>query len=354
MSQLPDEENRTFESQRGGFEGKKKSAVPGAKAFMLLLLILPMIFLVTLFLKHHSAQQAKDSQKEGSRQQVSSLPNVVFHQQPIAEPSPPAPAPEVVVAPAPSNNGELEAAVQRRLSSPLSDQNQDSERNSGIPDTSVPTTTPLGNQLDRLLTPMKMAAATAGIIKNRSLKILRGTFIPCGLTNELNTTVNGMLACRVSRDVYSADGLVKLIDKGAIIDGQVNAALKDGQKRVFVVWERIVSNDGVTIDLNSPATNQVGGAGVPGQVDTLFWQRFKSAILISMLDDAMTALVNTTQRGNVANYGTSSGGSNEIVSAVLPATIDIPPILYAHQGSAVGVYVARDLDFSRVYALAER
>ena len=163
-----------------------------------------------------------------------------------------------------------------------------------------------------------------------------------------------MISCRVTLDVYSSDGLVRLIDKGAMLDGQVNTALKDGQKRVFVVWQRLVSNDGVQVELNSPGTNQVGGAGIPGQVDTLFWQRFKSAILISLLDDAMTALVNTTQRGNVANFGNTTGSSNEIVSAVLPATIDIPPILETHQGAAVGVYVARDLDFSKVFALSGR
>lgn len=354
MTQQPDQEKSLFEAQRGGFKGKAKSAMPGAKAFMLLLLILPLVFLVTLLLKHHAATDKAETEESNNHQQVSSLPSVEFTPQPVDEPPPPAPQPEVVVTALPQTNNDLVAAVQRRLSSPLSNTDQETDKGSPLTENTPPATTPLGNQLDRLLTPAKMGSASAGMSKNRSLKILRGTFIPCGLINELNTTVNGMLACRVSRDVYSADGLVKLIDKGAVIDGQVNTALKDGQKRVFVVWERIVSNDGVTIDLNSPATNPLGGSGIPGQVDTLFWQRFKSAILISLLDDAMTALVNTTQRGNVANYGTSSGGSNEIVSAVLPATIDIPPILSAHQGSAVGVYVARDLDFSHVYALADR
>lgn len=113
-------------------------------------------------------------------------------------------------------------------------------------------------------------------------------------------------------------------------DGQVNTALKDGRKRVFVVWQRLVRNDGIQVELNSSATNQVGGAGIPEQVDTLFWQRFKSAISILLLDDALTALVNTTQRGNGANYGSTGGSSNEIVNAVLPARIDIPPSLEAH------------------------
>jgi type IV secretion system protein VirB10 len=39
---------------------------------------------------------------------------------------------------------------------------------------------------------------------------------------------------------------------------------------------------------------------------------------------------------------------------VLEATINIPPLLYQNQGSVVGVYVARDVDFSKVYALEPR
>jgi type IV secretion system protein VirB10 len=32
--------------------------------------------------------------------------------------------------------------------------------------------------------------------------------------------------------------LVKLIDKGAFVTGQMNGGLKNGQARVFVLWEQ--------------------------------------------------------------------------------------------------------------------
>ena len=45
---------------------------------------------------------------------------------------------------------------------------------------------------------------------------------------------------------------------------------------------------------------------------------------------------------------------SKLAEKVLEATINIPPLLYQNQGSVVGVYVARDVDFSKVYALEPR
>lgn len=63
-------------------------------------------------------------------------------------------------------------------------------------------------------------------MQNMSMTIAKGTMIPCGTSTELDTTVPGMVSCRVTRDVYSLDGLVKLIDKGAFVTGQMNGGLK--------------------------------------------------------------------------------------------------------------------------------
>jgi type IV secretion system protein VirB10 len=47
---------------------------------------------------------------------------------------------------------------------------------------------------------------------------------------------------------------------------------------------------------------------------------------------------------------TTEQGS-KLAEEILKSTVNIPPQLYQNQGSVVGVYVARDVDFSKVYQL---
>ncbi|WP_282446429.1 TrbI/VirB10 family protein [Escherichia coli] len=39
----------------------------------------------------------------------------------------------------------------------------------------------------------------------------------------------------------------------------------------------------------APWTNSLGSSGVPGQVDSHFWDRFEGAVFISVLSDALQA-----------------------------------------------------------------
>lgn len=70
------------------------------------------------------------------------------------------------------------------------------------------------------------------------------------------------MKCTVSRDVYSADGTVKLIDKGAVVTGEQNSGIQNGQNRVFVLWSRLRNPDQTIVNLDSSGTNALGSAGV--------------------------------------------------------------------------------------------
>ncbi len=207
--------------------------------------------------------------------------------------------------------------------------------------------------LAKELTPARLKGSRAGVMQNMSMTIAKGTMIPCGTSTELDTTVPGMVSCRVTRDVYSLDGLVKLIDKGAFVTGQMNGGLKNGQARVFVLWERVVNPDGTFVNLDSAGTNSLGSSGVPGQVDSHFWDRFEGAVFISVLSDALQAGVAAAQNGNNIQFSNTQNNSQELASEALRATINIPPTLYDQQGDAISIYVVRDLDFSDIYSLAD-
>ena len=201
------------------------------------------------------------------------------------------------------------------------------------------------------------ARVQASMLENPSLTVPQGTSIVCGTTSELDTTVPGMVTCQVSHDVYSADGNVRLIDKGAQVTGLVDSGIQHGEARVFVAWHRLRNPDHVTIQLDSPGASALGGAGVPGQVDTKFWDRFGNALVVSVLGDASEALMShladdvSRNAQTTVNLDNTSDTVESLAQEALRANLDIPPTLYTPHGTPVVIHVAHDLDFSDVYSL---
>jgi type IV secretion system protein VirB10 len=187
--------------------------------------------------------------------------------------------------------------------------------------------------------------------------IAMGTPIPCVLETAMASDQPGYVSCVVTRDILSDNGRVVLLDRGTQVVGEYRGGLKRGQKRMFVLWTRAKTPTGVIVALASPGTDALGRAGFDGAIDTHFWERFGSAILLSVVDDGMRLLTTELQRGNGSSQtnvfvpsGTLQGGKDAAAIAV-QESINIPPTLTKNQGESVNIFVARDLDFSSVYGL---
>ena len=102
--------------------------------------------------------------------------------------------------------------------------------------------------------------------------------------------------------------------------------------------------------LASPATDALGRAGVDGYVDTHWWERFESTLLLSIVGDATSYASSQLQDSGVDAQNTTSAGQQAAAIAV-EQSINIPPTLNKHQGELVSIFVARDLDFSGIYRL---
>lgn len=205
--------------------------------------------------------------------------------------------------------------------------------------------------LDGLLSGTSTPTRRASMLGDRNYILAKGAFINCALQTRLDSTVPGMTACRVTRNVYSDNGRVLLIERGSLVTGEYQSNMKQGMERIYVLWTRVKTPHGVVVDLDSPAADNLGGAGLPGYVNNHFWKRFGGAMLLSIIDDAAQYFSQRRNNGTSQTIQTdnTSDAMTEMAGVALQNTIDIPPTLYKNQGEEVGIYIARDLDFSGVY-----
>lgn len=211
------------------------------------------------------------------------------------------------------------------------------------------------------------AASNIGDRSARAKKIERidalvpeGTLIPGILETAIVSDLPGQIRAIVSDDVYSFDGRRVLIPTGTRLIGEYQSEITQGQTRIFVIWTRMLRDDGVSVRLNSIGADSLGRSGLTGRVDNKFRERFGAAILLSVVGGAASYL---TGYGSEA----ATGGSNEadraeeiarttiaqtfsdMANQVLGDSLKIPPTISVSQGERIFVFVRQDLDFSAMY-----
>lgn len=205
------------------------------------------------------------------------------------------------------------------------------------------------------LQPVRLAGARAGVLPDRDMMLTQGSMIDCQLETKIISTVPGMTTCYTTRDIYSTNGRVVLLDSGSKVVGQYQGGMTQGAARIFVLWTRVETPNGVIINLDSPGAGPLGEGGLGGYVDTHFWERFGGAIMLSMIGDVGDFISNKAsgssgQQDRITFDNTSDAGQ-DMASTALENTINIPPTLYKNQGERLQIFVARDLDFRGVYSL---
>ncbi|MDQ3144740.1 MAG: type VI secretion protein [Pseudomonadota bacterium] len=174
----------------------------------------------------------------------------------------------------------------------------------------------------------------------------QGAIIGAVMETALNSDLPGFARAMTQRDVYSFDGSAVLIPAGSRVIGQYKSGVAQGASRIFILWTRLIRPDGVSIELASPATDDLGRGGLGGKVNRHFLRRYGGAILTSVLSAGLTAATARAQGGSTVIVG-GSGQANSLASQAASGD-DIPPTITTRQGAPVRIFVARDLDFSGV------
>ncbi|MBJ7262856.1 MAG: type IV secretion system protein VirB10 [Burkholderiaceae bacterium] len=345
--------------------GSARPAAPGAKTFFLLILFMVMMLSSVVVWRWLGTFEKPDLQTQSdlTARIESILPGLRFKENPPAPASPAPPEPQTSTSSAltPTTGKQKEQdgdaviedpVTQRRLVSGLqaakTEGGQTQQHENPKPKNREADSGPMSERLK----PMKLNAALAGTLENRDMLITQGAMIDCVQDTRLVSAQAGMITCYAPHDVRSTSGRVVLVDAGTKFIGYQQGVLSQGQPRIGVVWSRLETPKGVVIHLDSPGTGALGEAGLDGHIDTHFGERFGGAILVSLISDLGSwASSRGDNNGGSIRFGSTGDAARDAVSTVLDNSINIPPTLYRNQGGRIGIYVARDLDFSSVYAL---
>ncbi len=186
------------------------------------------------------------------------------------------------------------------------------------------------------------APAQARAMVNPTTTVTEGTLIPAILETAINTDVPGYVRAVVSQDVRSFDGKRVLIPRSSRLIGQYQAGVQQGQKRAYVIWTRLIRPDGASVNLASPAIGFDGTTGLEGDVNSHFFKRFGSGLLLSVVG-GLGALATGGIGGLIV-----AGGAQSAANSAVQTQGQISPTIRVRMGEPIRVFTARDLDFSAV------
>lgn len=202
-------------------------------------------------------------------------------------------------------------------------------------------------------------ATVAQMLQNPDALLARGTYIRCILETRIVTDVPGYTSCVVTEPVYSINGRRLLLPKGSKVLGKYRG--EPTGPRVAVIWDRVLTPNGLDVTMASPGIDNLGGAGHPGDYSAHWGSRMGAALLISLISDAFkyaaaeegprTATVGAGGVVVDAPFESNTARTMErLAHQALAKAANRPATVTINQGTMVSVYVARDVDFSQVLA----
>lgn len=176
--------------------------------------------------------------------------------------------------------------------------------------------------------------------------------LPMVLDTAINSNVpDGPVLAHLTGPVYSPKGVL-LMEADTQIIGRYSG-LKQGSERLNVnsLWAH-TPND-IWVPLADGFSDDLGRAGLAGNVDNRYVERFGAAILLTLTQSALQILQTKQQQTGGNTYLQLGGGDGvgNLANTILQHQIDLPPIFSKNPGETVAVFLTSPIDFSRSYKL---
>jgi type IV secretion system protein VirB10 len=187
-----------------------------------------------------------------------------------------------------------------------------------------------------------------------------GTLIPGILITGINSDLPGNVLAQVSENVWdTASGKYVLIPKGTRILGVYDSRVTFGQRRVLLVWNRLIFPNGTTLDISgSPGIDQAGYSGLSGKVNEHWGTMLKTALFASAFVAGAEIIYDRDSSGNDDNKNPSDAAAESLAGSILDMgtkimnrAADIQPTITVRPGKRMGIFVQQDVVFPFPYAL---
>jgi type IV secretion system protein VirB10 len=180
--------------------------------------------------------------------------------------------------------------------------------------------------------------------------IYEGSVLDTVLMNRLDGDAVGPVKVLVSNPLYSHDHQHVIIPEGTVVLGgakKIGAAGFGQQRRMAVVFHRLIMPDGYSVDLDQfQSLDQIGEQGLKDKVNNHYLQIFGTSIALGVVAGASQITQGggtITTSGSQAFTNGAAGSVSQSAASILDRFIQIPPTITIREGHRVKVYFTQDL-----------
>ncbi|MFJ6321967.1 MULTISPECIES: TrbI/VirB10 family protein [unclassified Rhizobium] len=172
-----------------------------------------------------------------------------------------------------------------------------------------------------------------------------GSVISGALITGIRSDLPGQITAQVTENIYdSPTGRVLLVPQGTRIIGQYDNNVGFGQRRVLLVWNRLILPNGRSIVLErQPGADTQGYAGLEDGVDYHWWDLAKAAGLSTLLSVGAELAMDDEDRLIQAIRNGGQDTINDAGQQIIRRQLQIAPTLTIRPGFPVRIVVTRDL-----------
>jgi type IV secretion system protein VirB10 len=180
--------------------------------------------------------------------------------------------------------------------------------------------------------------------------VYEGTVLDTILMNRLDGDAAGPVKVLVSDPLYSHDRQHVLIPEGTIVLGEakkIGAAGFGQQRRMAVVFHRLIMPDGYSVDLDQfHGLDQIGEEGAKDKVNNHYLQIFGTSIALGVVAGAseIEAGGGTISTSGSQAFTTGTAGSvSQSATTILDRFMQIPATITIREGHRIKVYFTQDM-----------